>query len=60
MSSKLYSSRTSPFLNSVRAVIRVRYLACSTEQSCLFCITDFISFHGFIRFHSKKHPEEMR
>jgi integron integrase len=52
-SSKLHSPRTSPFLNSVRAAIRVRHLARGTEQSYLFYINDFI------RFHSNKHPEEM-
>jgi hypothetical protein len=50
---KLYSSKTSPFLNSVREAIRVCHLARSTKQSYLYYITDFI------RFHSKKHPRDM-
>jgi integron integrase len=51
--SKLYSSKTSPFLNSVREAIRVRHLARSTEKSYLYYITDYI------RFHQKKHPKDM-
>ncbi len=50
---KMYSPKTSPFLNSVREAIRVRHLARSTEQSYLYYITDFIRFHG------RKHPREL-
>uniref|UniRef100_A0A7C3DNX7 Core-binding (CB) domain-containing protein n=1 Tax=Meiothermus ruber TaxID=277 RepID=A0A7C3DNX7_MEIRU len=47
------SSSNRHLLNSVRAAIRVRHLARSTEQSYLYYITDFI------RFHRKKHPKDM-
>ncbi|MCV5153658.1 phage integrase N-terminal SAM-like domain-containing protein, partial [Escherichia coli] len=50
---KFYSPKTSSFLNSVREAIRVRHLARSTEQSYLYCVTDFIRFHG------RKHPKDM-
>lgn len=42
---KLYSSKTSPFLNLVREAIRVRHLARSTEKSYLYYISDYIRFH---------------
>jgi len=37
----------------VHKAIRVRHLARSIEQSCLYYITDFIRFHG------RKHPKEL-
>ena len=43
----------SPFLQSVRAAIRVRHYSIRTEQAYVGWINRFILFHG------KRHPAEM-
>jgi integron integrase len=48
-----YSKASSPFLNKVRQVIRVKRLSRSTEQSYLHYIVQYINFHG------KRHPERL-
>ncbi len=50
---KRYSSKTSPFLNEVRNVLRLKHMSRRTETSYVYYILDFI------RFHSKRHPNEM-
>jgi hypothetical protein len=43
----------SPFLEQVRAAIRVRHYSISTEESYLFWVRRFILLHG------KRHPREL-
>ena len=43
----------SPFLNSIRQMMRTRGYSIRTEKSYLFWI------YSFIKFHKKKHPSEM-
>ncbi len=50
---KRYSPKTSPFLNEVRNVLRLKDMSRRTETSYVYCILDFIRFHG------KRHPNEM-
>jgi site-specific recombinase XerD len=45
--------RPSPFLEQVRAAIRVRHYSIRTEESYLFWVRRFILFHG------KRHPREL-
>lgn len=47
------TGKRSPFLDEVRAVIRVRHYSIRTEQAYLDWIRRFILFHG------KRHPREM-
>ncbi|HEU5014308.1 MAG TPA: phage integrase N-terminal SAM-like domain-containing protein, partial [Roseiflexaceae bacterium] len=44
---------TSPFLEHVRAVARLRHLSYRTEQAYVYTIKRFILFHG------KRHPADM-
>jgi integron integrase len=48
-----YTTKTSPFLNQVRQVIRLKHMSRRTEASYLYSIIDFVRFHG------KRHPREM-
>lgn len=48
-----YSPKSSPFLNEVRRVMRLKHMSRRTEASYLHYIVDFI------RFYSKQHPREM-
>ncbi len=50
---KRYSPKTSPFLNEVRNVLRLKHMSRRTETSYMYYILDFIRFHG------KRHPKEM-
>jgi len=50
---KRYSPKTSPFLNEVRNVLRLKHMSRHTETSYVYYILDFIRFHG------KRHPNEM-
>ena len=50
---KRYSPKTSPFLNEVRNVLRLKHMSRRTETSYVYYILDFIRFHG------KRHPNEM-
>jgi hypothetical protein len=50
---KHYSSKTSPFLNEVRQVMRLRHMSHRTEASYLHYILDYI------RFNDKRHPAQM-
>ncbi|WP_111640941.1 site-specific integrase [Marinimicrobium alkaliphilum] len=43
----------SPFLDSVRNVIRSKYYSIKTEQTYLYWIV------AYIRFHGNKHPDEL-
>jgi hypothetical protein len=52
-SKRRYSTKTSPLLNEVRKVIRLRHFSRSTEDSYLYYIIDFI------RFHNKRHPKDL-
>ncbi len=45
--------KPSPFLARVRAAIRLRHYSIRTEQAYLYWI------RRFIRFHNRRHPEEM-
>ncbi len=47
------SQSNSPFLESVRALIRVKHLSYRTEEAYLGWI------RRYILFHNKKHPQEM-
>ncbi len=47
------NKRSSPFLDKVRAAIRVRHYSIRTEQAYVDWIRRFILFHG------KRHPERM-
>ena len=47
------SSRSSPFLESVRNAIRVRHYSLRTEKTYVAWVRRFILFHG------KRHPQEM-
>ncbi len=44
---------SSPFLNQVRRVIRLKHMSLSTEDSYLYYIKQFILFHD------KRHPKDM-
>jgi integron integrase len=48
-----YSPKSSPFLNEVRKVMRLKHMSRRTEASYLHYIIDFIRFCG------KRHPREM-
>jgi integron integrase len=48
-----YTTRTSPFLNQVRQVLRLKHMSRRTEASYLHYILDYVRFHG------KRHPQEM-
>lgn len=48
-----YTTKTSPFLNQVRQVLRLKHMSRRTEASYLYYIIDFIRFHG------KRHPQEL-
>lgn len=48
-----YSPKTSPFLNEVRSVLRLKHMSRRTEASYVYYILDFIRFHG------KRHPRDM-
>jgi hypothetical protein len=48
-----YTTRTSPFLDQVRQVLRLKHMSRRTEASYLHYIIDYIRFHG------KRHPREM-
>jgi hypothetical protein len=48
-----HSLKSSPFLNEVRRVMRLKRMSRRTEASYLYYILDFIRFHG------KRHPCEM-
>jgi site-specific recombinase XerD len=48
-----YTTRTSPFLNQVRQVLRLKHMSPRTEESYLHYITDYVRFHG------KRHLQEM-
>ena len=50
---KRYSTKTSPFLNEVRNVLRLKHMSRRTETSYMYYILDYIRFHG------KRHPKEM-
>jgi integron integrase len=50
---RTYSTKTSPFLNQVHQVLRLKHMSRRTEASYLYYIIDFI------RFHDKRHPKEM-
>ncbi|WP_347330644.1 site-specific integrase [Marinimicrobium locisalis] len=43
----------SPFLDSVRRVIRSKYYSIKTERTYLYWIV------AYIRFHGNKHPEQL-
>lgn len=49
-----YSPESSPFLNEIRPAMRLRHMSRRTEASYLHYIVDFIRFHG------KRHPQELR
>jgi hypothetical protein len=53
-SQKRYSAKTSPFLNEVRIVLRLKHMSRLTEASYIFYILDYLRFHG------KRHPREIR
>jgi hypothetical protein len=42
---RTYSTKTSPFLNQVRQVLRLKHMSRRTEASYLYYIIDFIRFH---------------
>ena len=48
-----YTTRTSPFLNQVRQVLRLKHMSRRTEASYLHYVVDYIRFHG------RRHPQEM-
>ena len=48
-----YTTKTSPFLNQVRQVLRLKHMSRRTEAPYLYYIIDFIRFHG------KRHPNGM-
>lgn len=43
---KTYSTQASPFLNSVREVLRLRHMSRRTEASYLHYIIDYIRFRN--------------
>ena len=48
-----YSPKSSPFLNEIRKVMRLKHISRRTEASYLNYIIDFIRFSG------ERHPREM-
>jgi hypothetical protein len=50
---KRYSAKTSPFLNEVGNVLRLKDMSRRTETSYVYYIIDFIRFHG------KRQPQTM-
>ena len=50
---KRYSTKTSPFLNEVRNVLRLKHMSRRTEASYVYYILDYIRFHG------KHHPSRV-
>ncbi len=48
-----YTTRTSPFLNQVREVLRLKHMSRRTEVSYLHYVVDYVRFHG------RRHPQEM-
>ena len=47
------TTRTSPFLNQIRQVLRLKDMSRHTEASYLHYVVDYIRFHG------RRHPQEM-
>jgi hypothetical protein len=45
-SQKQYSANTSPFLDEIRIVLRLKHMSRRTEASYIFYILDYLGFHG--------------
>jgi len=50
---KRNSPKTSPFLNKVRDILRLKHLSRRTGTSYVYYMIDLIRFHG------KRHPKDM-